>query len=139
MLSVVSDMNSRNKKSKNASYKNRKNKASGSAGGDGSQDTLSGLVEKELVMGIRRDIKRGKEDVIKDAYGMAGLEDYLVGGQFEKLGDEKYYEVGRKYYQKSCEKGHPLGQFAMALMYLQGSMGMSVDELLGVEMMSRDK
>lgn len=130
-------MNSRNKKSKNASYKNRKNKASSGGGGDVSHETLSGLVEKELVMAIRRDIKRGKDDLIKEAYGMAGLEDYLVGGQFEKLGDEKYYEVGRKYYQKSCEKGHPLGQFAVALMYLQGSLGQSVDELLGVEMMSR--
>jgi len=130
-------MNARNKKSKNASYKNRKNKASGHAGGDGSQDTLPGLVEKEMVMAVRRDIKRGKEDLIKDAYGMAGLEDYLVGGQFEKLADENYYETGRKYYQKSCEKGHPLGQFAVALMYLQGSMGQSVDESLGVEMMSR--
>jgi len=132
-------MNARNKKSKNASYKNRKSKASasGNAGGDGSQVTLPGLVEKELVVAIRRDIKRGKEDLFKDAYGMAGLEDYLVGGQFEKLADEKYHEVGRKYYQKSCDKGHPLGQFAVALMYLQGSMGQSVDESLGVEMMSR--
>ena len=127
-------MNARNKKFKNAAYKNRKSKE----GGGGSEDDgLSGIVEKKVVTAVRREIRMGKEDLFKDAYGLAGLEEYLVGGQFELLLDEKYYEVGRKYYIKSCEKGHPLGQFAAALMYLQGSLGQSVDEVLGVEIMSR--
>lgn len=127
-------MNARNKKSKNTAYKNRKNKL---AAEEISLDTSSS--EKDVVTAIRRDIKIGKEDLLKDAYGVAGLEEYLVGSHFEQLAliDDKYNEIGKKYHQRSCEKGHPLGQYATALTYLQGSLGQSKDESLGVEIMSR--
>jgi len=129
-------MNARNKKSLNTGYKNRKNKSSSATSGNISEP-LVGIVEKDVVMTVRKDIKRGKEELLKNAYGESGLEEYLVGGQFENLNEEAFYELGRKYYQKSCEKGHPLGQFAVALTYLQGSLGQAKDEKLGVEMMSR--
>eukprot|EP00092_Neocalanus_flemingeri_P022286 GFUD01024166.1.p1 GENE.GFUD01024166.1~~GFUD01024166.1.p1 ORF type:complete len:597 (+),score=169.12 GFUD01024166.1:50-1840(+) len=124
-------MKARNKKSLNAGYKNRKNKA-----GD-STTTVAGVLEKDVVMAVRKEITRGREDLIKNAYGNSGLEEYLVGTQFEKLEEETFFELGRKYYQKSCDKGHPLGQFAVALMHMQGSLGQSKDEELGVEMMNR--
>ena len=56
----------------------------------------------------------GKQDFLKDAYGKAGLEEYLVGSHFEELNDDKYNVIGKKYYQRSCDKGHPLGQYAWA-------------------------
>merc|ERR1719394_1268944 len=112
-------MNARNKKSKNTAYKNRKNKL---AADQISLDDSSS--EKDVVTAIRRDIKMGKHDFLKDAYGKAGLEEYLVGSHFGRLAltDDKYKEIGKKYYQRSCDKGHPLGQYAIALTYLQGSL-----------------
>ena len=73
-------MNARNKKSKNTAYKNRKNKL---AADQISLDDSSS--EKDVVTAIRRDIKMGKHDFLKDAYGKAGLEEYLVGRHFERL------------------------------------------------------
>ena len=38
--------------------------------------------EKDVVTATRRDIRMGKEDFLKDAYGKAGLEEYLIGHHF---------------------------------------------------------
>ena len=50
--------------------------------------------------------------------------EYLVGsdldprpGQINVLGPQG----AKKYYERSASKGHPMGQFALALVYLQGT------------------
>lgn len=130
-------MKARNKKSLNAAYKNRKNNFnSENIQNDENKNTITeGIIEKDVVMAVRARIKRGKEKLMVDAYGNMGLEEYLVGSEFEKLKQDNFKKIARKYYQKSCEKGHPLGQFAMALVYLQEVE--FKDEKLGVEGMSK--
>jgi len=100
-----------------------------------------GFLEEQIVNKVKKQISNQDDPgvkAIRDKYGEEGLLEYLVGsdldprpGQTNVLGPQ----VAKKYYERSASKGHPMGQFALSLVYLQGTHQTDKDYEIGSNLM----
>jgi len=100
-----------------------------------------GFLEEQAIKQVQKTISSGKDaevNKILDRYGKEGLEEYLIASDLDpRPGKQSVLDpsVAKKYYMMSADKGHALGQFSMALMYLQGTHGTEKDEKTAVKLM----
>jgi len=100
-----------------------------------------GFLEEMTMNDIKKSISTagtGKETEthkILDRYGKEGLEEFLMGSKLDSQPGLLDPSVAKKYYIRSVEKGHALGQLNMALIYVQGTHETEKDEKKAVKLM----